>query len=129
MNELLLVSLVLVALALRTVVVRHRIAGWESLWRFRAGPCTVELRRHAGMARLGGDSCEYPQPREFRVMSLRIGGIPLWSQRAIVSLPTEADSRIGEIPASEFDHLFDRHFRLSWPRQAKAMRRLAARAH
>ena len=129
MNELLLVSLVLVALALRTVVVRHRISGWECLWRFRSGPCTVELRRHAGMARLGGDSCEYPQPREFRVMSLRVGGIPLWSQRAIVSLPTEADARIGESPASEFDHLFDRHVRMSWPRQAKAMRRLAARAH
>jgi len=129
MNELLLVSPVLVALAVRALVVRQRIAGWECLWRFRSGPCTVELRRHAGLARLGGDSCEYPQPREFRVMSLRIGGIPLWSQRAIVSLPTDADSRIGEIPASEFDHLFDRHFRMTWPGQGKATRRLAARAH
>jgi hypothetical protein len=128
MTELMLVALVLVALAVRTFVVRHRTAGWECLWRFRSGPCTVELRRHAGLARLGGDSCEYPQPREFRVMSLRVGGIPLWSQRAIVSLPTEADSRIGEIPASEFDHLFDRHFRVSWPRQAKTGR-LTARAH
>jgi hypothetical protein len=128
MNELLLVSLVLVALAVRTFVVRHRIANWECLWRFRSGPCTVELRRRAGMARLGGDSCEFPQPREFRVMSLRVGGIPVWSQRAIISLPTDADSRIGEIPASEFDHLFDRHFRISWPRQAKATR-IAARAH
>ena len=129
MTELLLVLLVLAALAARTFVVRHRVAGWETLWRFRSGPCTVELRRHAGMARLGGDSCEYPQPREFRVMSLRVGGIPLWSQQAIVGLPTDADSRIGCIPASEFDHLFDRHFRMSWPRQAKTMRRLAARAH
>ena len=128
MNELLLVSLVLVALAVRTFVVRHRIASWECLWRFRSGPCTVELRRHAGLARLGGDSCEYPQPREFRLMSLRIGGIPLWSQQAIVSLPTDADSRIGEIPASEFDHLFDGHFRMSLPRQAKATR-IVARAH
>ncbi|HEY8976942.1 MAG TPA: hypothetical protein VIN75_22190 [Burkholderiaceae bacterium] len=129
MTELLLMLLVLFALAARTFQVRHRTAGWECLWRFRSGPCTVELRRHAGLARLGGDSCEYPQPREFRVMALRIGGIPLWSQQAIISLPTDADSRIGEVPASEFDHLFDRHFRMSWPRQAKAMRRLAARAH
>jgi hypothetical protein len=58
MNELLLVSLVLVALAVRTFVVRQRIANWECLWRFRSGPCTVELRRRAGMARLGGDSCD-----------------------------------------------------------------------
>ncbi|MFL6679241.1 MAG: hypothetical protein ACJ8IK_12940, partial [Burkholderiaceae bacterium] len=103
MTELMLVALVLAALAIRTFQVRHRTARWECLWRFRSGPCTVELRRHAGLARLGDDSCEYPQPREFRVMSLRVGGIPLWSQRAIVSLPTDADSRIGEIPASEFD--------------------------
>jgi len=126
MTELLLVALVLAALAVRTLQVRHRIAGWECLWRFRAGPCTVELRRHAGLARLGGDSLEFPQPREFRVVSLRIGGIPLWSQQAIVSLPTDADSRIGAILPGEFDHLFERHFRLSWPRQAA---RLTARAH
>jgi len=128
MTELLLVSLVLVALAIRTLLLRYRTAGWECLCRFRTGPCTVELRRHAGLARLGDDSCEYPQPREFRVISLRIGGIPVWSQRAIISLPTDADSRIGDIPASEFDHLFDRHFRMSWPRQAKATR-LTARVH
>jgi len=126
MTELLLVSLVLVALAVRTFQVRHRIAGWECLWRFRSGPCTVELRRHAGLARLGHDSLEFPQPREFRIVSLRIGGIPVWSQQAIVSLPTDADSRIGAIPASEFDHLFDRHFRKAMPRQAT---RLAVRAH
>jgi len=126
MTELLLVSLVLAALAVRTFQLRHRLAGWECLWRFRSGPCTVELRRHAGMARLADDSCEFPQPREFRVVSLRVGGIPLWSQQAIVSLPTDVDSRIGEIPPGEFDHLFDRHFRMSWPHQAT---RVAARAH
>jgi hypothetical protein len=126
MTELLLVSLVLVALAGRTFQLRHRIADWECLWRFRSGPCTVELRRHAGLARLGDDSCEFPQPREFRVISLRLGGIPLWSQQAIVSLPTEVDSRIGKVPSGEFDHLFERHFRMSWPRQAT---RVTARAH
>jgi hypothetical protein len=128
MTELLLVLLVLAALAVRTWLVRHRIAGWECLWRFRSGPCTVELRRHAGLARLGADSCEFPQPREFRIVSLRVGGIPLWSQQAIVSLPTDVDSRIGAVPPNEFDHLFDRHFRMSWPRLAKATR-LTARAH
>jgi len=117
MTELLLVSLVLVALAVRTFQVRHRIAGWECLWRFRSGPCTVELRELARVV---------AQAREFRVVSLRLGGIPLWSQQAIVSLPTDVDSRIGDVPPGEFDHLFDRHFRMSWPRQAT---RLAARAH
>ena len=126
MTELLLVLLALAALGARTFQLRHRTAAWESLWRLRSGPCTVELHRHADLARLGGDSLEFPQPREFRVVSLRLGGIPLWSQRAIVSLPAEADARIAVIAAGEFDHLFDRHFRMSWPRQAT---RLAARAH
>lgn len=89
MDALLLVLLALLALAARTFHVRHRLAAWECLWRFRSGPFTVELRRHAELARLGHDSLEYPQPREFRVISLRVAGIPLWSQEAIVSLPAE----------------------------------------
>ena len=126
MTELLLVLLTLAALAARTWQLRLRFAGWESLWRFRSGPVTVELRRHAELARLGGDSLEFPQPREFRVVSLRVGGIPVWSQRAIVSLPLQVDGRIGAIPASEFDQLFEGQFRLNWThRQA----RLAARLH
>lgn len=126
MNALMLVLLALAALAWRTIQLRLRFAGWEVLWRFRSGPVTVELRRHAELARLGGDSLEFPQPREFRVVSLRVGGIPVWSQMAIIGLPAAADERIGHIPASEFDHLFARQFRRSWP-QRRA--RLAMRAH
>jgi len=127
MTELLLVLLVLAALAARTWQVRHRLAAWERLWRFRSGPCTVELRRHAELARLGSDSLEFPQPREFRVVSLRIGGIPVWSQRAIVSLPAEADARIGAISAGEFDSLFEGQFRQGWAAHRPV--RLIARAH
>ena len=126
MHTLTLVLIALLALAARTVQLRLRFAAWESLWRFGSGPFTVELRRHAGMARLGADSLEFPQPREFRVLSLRVGGIPVWSQVAIVSLPAAVDERIDHVPATEFDPLFDRHFRLSWPHQRM---RLAARAH
>ena len=126
MNALLLVLLALLALGARTIQLRLRIAAWERLWRFGAGPCTVELRRHAELARLAHDSLEFPQPREFRILSLRVGGIPIWSQRAIVSLPACVDERIGQIPAGEFDALFTDQFRLSWPQQRL---RVAARAH
>jgi len=125
MNVLMLVLLVLVVLAARTIQLRLRLAAWERLWRFGSGPFTVELRRRAELARLDHDSLEFPQPREFRVLSLRVGGIPVWSQQAIVSLPAEADARIGHIPASEFDPLFDRHFRIAWPRRAARARFLA----
>ena len=126
MHTLTLVLIALLALAVRTVQLRLRLAAWESLWRFGSGPFTVELRRHAELARLGGDCLEFPQPREFRVLSLRLGGIPVWSQVAIVGLPAAVDERIDRVPATEFDPLFDPHFRLSWPQQRV---RLAARAH
>jgi hypothetical protein len=125
MNALMLVLLVLLALAARTIQLRLRLAAWERLWRFASGPFTVELRRHAELTRLGADSLEFPQPREFRILSLRVGGIPVWSQQAIVSLPAEADARIGHIPAGEFDHLFASHFRLTWPKRAARSRFLA----
>lgn len=127
MNALILCLLSLLALAARTVQLRLRFAGWAPLWRFATGPFTVELRRHAEMTRLGSDSLEFPQPREFRVLSLRLAGIPLWSQVAIVSLPAASDERIDHIPAAEFDQLFDSHFRLSWPQRRRE--RMAVRAH
>ncbi len=127
MNALMLCLLSLLALAARTVQLRLRFAGWVPLWRFASGPFTVELRRHADITRLGSDSQEFPQPREFRVLSLRLAGIPLWSQVAIVSLPAASDERIDHIPATEFDQLFDSHFRLSWPQRRRE--RAVARAH
>jgi hypothetical protein len=126
MNTLLLVLLALLAIGARTVQLRMRFAAWERLWRFGTGPFTVELRRHAHLARLGDDSLEFPQPREFRVLQLRCGGIPVWSQQAIVSLPAAVDERIGQVSATEFDPQFDPHFRLSWPSRRV---RLTARAH
>ena len=126
MDALLLLSLALLALAARTCQVRHRLAAWEIVWRARSGPFVIELRRHAHLCRLGRDSLEFPQPREFRVISLRAGGIPLWSRQAIVGLPAEADARIGAVSAGEFDHLFDHRFRRAGtPRPL----RFSARAH
>ena len=127
MNALMLSLLTLLALAARTVQLRLRFAGWVPLWRFGSGPFTVELRRHAEITRLGADSLEFPQPREFRVLSLRLAGIPIWSQVAVVSLPAAVDERIDHVPATEFDQLFDSHFRLSWPQRRRV--RVAARAH
>lgn len=117
MNAFVLVLLTLLALAARVIYVRLALAGWERLWRFTAGPVTVELRRHARMARFGNDSFDYPLPREFRTLSMRVGGIPVWSQRAVVSLPDEVDARIGEVAAHEFDHLFTGQFRRGWSEQ------------
>ena len=125
-DALTLMLLAMLVLAGRAFHWRHRFAGWESLWRFRSGPITVELRRHAHLARFERDSIEYPQPREFRILTMRLGAIPLWSQQASVCLPMQADERIDAIAAGEFDHLFDAHFRLGWTHRPA---RLAARAH
>ena len=126
MDALTLLLLALLLVAARTFQWRHRFGGWQTLWRFRTGPITVELRRHAHLARLGHDSFEYPQPREFRVVTMRLVGVPLWSQQASVCLPMQADERIDSVSAAEFDHLFDSHFRRGWTHRPA---RLAARTH
>ena len=126
MDALTLMLLALLVLAARTFHWHHRFAAWESLWRFRSGPITVELRRRAHLARLERDSIEYPQPREFRILTMRLGAIPLWSQQASVCLPMQADERIDSVSAAEFDHLFDSHFRRGWTHRPA---RLAARTH
>ena len=117
MDAVVLVLLALLALAARALYVKLELATWERLWRFTSGPVTVELRRHAGMTKLGNDSQEYPQPREFRTVSMRIGGIPVWSQQSIVGLPAEVDARIGDVAAAEFDHLFTGQFRMTWSKR------------
>lgn len=126
MDALALVPLAVLAVAARLLHWRHRLCGWESLWRFRSGPITVELHRHAHLARLGCDSLEYPQPREFRVITMRLGGLPIWSQEATISLPAQVDARIDHVAAGEFDHLFEAHFRRGWRRRPA---RLTARVH
>ena len=45
MDALALMVLAALVVAARTFHWRHRFAGWQSLWRFRWGPLTVELRQ------------------------------------------------------------------------------------
>lgn len=127
MTATLMVLLALLVLAMRALWARRRLAGWERLWRLAQGPVTVELRRRAMLALLGHDSQPFPQPREFRILSLRLAGIPLWSQQSIVSLPMAVDARIDAVGAAEFDHLFDEPFRQAPPR--RAVRALFAPLH
>jgi hypothetical protein len=126
MNALMLVPLAALVLAVRSVHLRWRLAAWECVWHVRHGLVTVDLRRDAHLARLGSDSQEFPQPREFRVLATCVAGLPMWSRQSIVSLPAEAEGWIAGIGAADFDHLFDEPFRLSSPQRRV---RLAARAH
>ncbi len=122
MNAVVLVLFAILALIVRSLVVLRRRAGWERLWHFTSGPIAVELHRHAELFRFDHDSAEFPQPRETRLLSMRLAGIPLWSQREIISLPAQSDSRLSEITADEFDHLFTGEFQRRWPTR----RRMAA---
>jgi hypothetical protein len=129
MSVVVLVLLALLALVARSLVVLHRRAGWERLWRFGAGPCTVELLRHVELSRFDHDSQAFPQPRETRLLSLRLAGIPLWSQYAIVGLPGDADGRLDSIPADEFDHLFVGEFKRQWQARRRVPASLLAGRH
>jgi len=126
MNALMLVPLAALVLAGRSLHLRWRLAASECVWHVRHGLFTVELRRDAHLARLGRDSLEFPQPREFRVLATCVAGLPVWSQQSIVSLPAEAEGCIDDVAAADFDHLFDDPFRLG---SSQRRLRLAARAH
>ena len=111
MITLVLVLLTLLALTARALYVRHMLRRWQALWRCTTGPITVELRRHCMLTKFGNDSLEFPHPLEFRLLSMRVAGIPVWSAQSVVSLPFDADARIDRVAADEFDHLFAARFR------------------
>jgi hypothetical protein len=87
----------------------------EQLWRSGSGLLSVELRRRARVTRLADDLQEFPQPREFRVLAMRLAGLPLWQRECFVSLPQHFDVRIDQVRAEEFDGAFDASFRLGSP--------------
>jgi len=110
MNALALASTALGVIALRAFYVRHASSGMQCLWQFGAGLLSVDLRRRALLARVEHDSQDFPQPRELRVLTFRVAGIPFWFERCMEALPLSVDARIDSVCAEEFDHLFGRRF-------------------
>ena len=83
---------------------------------------TIELRRHCHLERCVPDA--FPQPREERLLTWRVLGLPVHTQRFSVGLPLGSDSRLGHIGADEFDRCFPPHYRVQAPAPQAARTRL-----
>jgi len=115
MSSSLLITLLMLALAGRSLVLQCHAARHGQVHRRGPGWWTVELRRRACMSSLPNDLQAYPQPREFRILVWRLAGVPLWWRGSFVSLPLHCDATVGQLDAQQFDQLFDSPYRLHPP--------------
>jgi hypothetical protein len=127
MTSTLLITLLLLALAGRTLVLQRHAASHGWLRCSGPGWWTVELRRRACVCSMPNDLQAYPQPREFRILVWRLAGVPLWWRGCFVGLPLHCDATVAQLDAQQFDHLFSGAFRLqAAPRPARAARALSS---
>lgn len=122
MTTTLLIAMLLLALAGRSLLLQRMAA--RHAWLRTSGPgwWTVELRRRACVCSVPNDLQPYPQPREFRIQVWRLAGVPLWSSGCFVSLPVHCDATVDKLDAQQFDHLFGGPFRLQVPAGKAAAR-------
>lgn len=122
MTTAFLISLLLLALAGRSLLLQRLAARHAWLRSSGAGWWTVELRRRACVCSVPNDLQAFPQPREFRIRVWRLAGLPLWWRGCFVSLPVHCDATVGQLDAQQFDHLFSGPFRLQAPAGKAAVR-------
>ncbi len=115
MTSSLLITLLLLGLASRSLVLQRHAARHSRLRSRGPGWWTVELRRRACICSLPNDLQAYPQPREFRILVWRLAGVPLWWRGCFVSLPLHCDATVGQLDAQQFDQLFEGPYRLHPP--------------
>lgn len=70
------------------------------------GWMTCELRRRVGMERLPHHVCEYPVPREERILVHRLLGLALWHREISIALPHSASECLTTIEPDDFDGQF-----------------------
>lgn len=126
MTTAFLLSLLLLALAGRSVMLQRMAARHAWLRTVGTGLWTVELRRRACVCSVPNDLQPYPRPREFRIRMWRLAGVPLWWQGCFVSLPVQCDATVDQLDAEQFDHLFRGPFRVQAPDGAAAGRPVLA---
>jgi hypothetical protein len=104
----------------------YQLLGFKPLCRVVRGPLCSELMQRTYLDASVFDA--FPQPRETRVIVIRLWGCALSLRRASVGLPLECDARIGAIEPNEFDLHFRGDFRFSaW--QKASLRWPVASAH
>lgn len=108
-----LLTLLLVAAALRALRLQARIAGHECLHAERTGLLRRELWRRASLeAHIDVSGARtFPLPQETRLVLWRCLGVPWRCEAQSLGLPAEVTDQISSVDATRFDALFSAPFR------------------
>ena len=99
--------------AVRMLTLRHALSGFELIRSSGSGRLRLELCRRALVCRAEGDTHEFPQPREVRVLVVRVAGVALFSRSRVIGLPQHVEGCIHQLRAEDFDAHFSGCFRLA----------------
>lgn len=108
-----LMTCLMLLVAGRLVTVQHGLAHCELVRKSNLHGFSLELHRRATLSKAEGDTQEYPQPREVRVLVLRFAGAPLLCRREAVALPLHCEARLDQLRAQDFDGEFTGQFRMA----------------
>ncbi len=111
-------------LAGRTVCLALKLADGSMVESSTCGAVKLELRRRVAVFKPEGDSQAFPQPREVRMLVLRLGGIPVFCREESIGLPKEMDARLDQVSAKDFDAHFSDAFRIAPRRSISTTRAL-----
>lgn len=104
-----ILTLTALSLASRAIWLHRRLAAYELVHQQSQGWVRVELRRKAELAT--DNAHAFPLPRETRVLTTRVAGIPVWRTERAVGLPLSAADNTDSLCAQSFDELFPADFR------------------
>lgn len=100
------VFLVVSFLLVRQARLYFWLRGTTAIRRGRKGLVRIELRRRVLMEQLPEHVCQFPVPREERILVGQLLGFVLWHREESVGLPDAACTHLGDITPQEFDRAF-----------------------
>jgi hypothetical protein len=103
---MLTVTALVLTLVLRALYLHTQVARATLIRRETKGVLSYEVRRRVCMQVIPSHVSEYPVPREERTYVLRFAGVVLLRKVFSIALPAEACTRLGDIPAQEYDGCF-----------------------
>ena len=106
---------VVLVVTCREIRLHFWLRGTTAIRSRRKGLIQIELRRRVAMEHLPDYVCEFPVPREERILVGRLFGCVLWHQERSVALPEAACTHLGDITPQEFDRQFPAWLRVVNP--------------
>lgn len=105
------ITLFLVAVA-RVIYLELWLKHYQRICVERQGWTTCEIRRRVSMEKIPNHVCEYPVPREERILVNRLLGLAIWHRELSIALPQSAVECLKNVDFNEFDAQFPAWLRI-----------------